>query len=74
MHTRELLIEPIAFLAPARTIEGLTPAQAERHVPGANHSIAQILAHVTFWQDWFCQRCDGVAAPMVAVRRRAGPW
>ena len=66
MHSHELLIEPIAFLAPGRIIEGLTSEQAERLVPGAPHSIAQILAHMTFWQDWFCQRCAGVASPVVA--------
>jgi uncharacterized damage-inducible protein DinB len=73
MHARELLIEPIAYLAPARAIEGLTSEQAERQVPGANHSIAEILAHLTFWQDWFCQRCDGVAAPMVAQAAQGWP-
>jgi uncharacterized damage-inducible protein DinB len=66
MHTQELLITPVAFLAPRAIIEGLTSQQAEQRVPGAPHSIAQILAHMIFWQEWFCQRCAGVAAPLVA--------
>ena len=66
MHTQELLITPVAFLAPRAIIEGLTSLQAAQLVPGAPHSIAQILAHMIFWQEWFCQRCAGVAAPVVA--------
>jgi uncharacterized damage-inducible protein DinB len=72
MHARALLLEPIAYLAPASAIDGITPEQAEQRVSGANHSIAEILAHMTFWQDWFVQRCAGVAAPM--VRRAADGW
>jgi uncharacterized damage-inducible protein DinB len=72
MRTNELLLEPLAYLAPARAIEGLTPDQAEQRIAGANHSIAEIVAHLTFWQAWFCERCEGKAAPMVA--RAADGW
>ena len=65
MNSRELLIEPIAYLAPGKTLEGLTPEQADRRVAGANHSMAEILAHMTFWQEWFVKRCAGDAEPMV---------
>ena len=65
MHTRELLIDTLTHLAPAKTVAGLAPADAERRVAGANHSIAEIVAHMTFWATWFCDRCDGIHAPMV---------
>ena len=65
MHVRELLLEPVAHIAPARAIEGLSVEDAHRRVDGATHSIAEIVAHLIFWQEWFVSRCDGVHAPMV---------
>jgi uncharacterized damage-inducible protein DinB len=65
MQTRELLIDTYTHLAPAKTLEGLKAADAERRVSGVNHSIAELVAHVTFWARWFCDRCDGIHAPMV---------
>jgi uncharacterized damage-inducible protein DinB len=66
MNPRELLIDTFAFVPPAQALNGLTAEQAERHPSAATHSIAEIVAHVTFWQDWFCRRLDGVHQPMVA--------
>ena len=60
-----MLVEPFAYLPPARALDGLTAAQAIARLPGSPHSIAEIVAHIVFWQDWFMQRCRGVAAPMV---------
>ena len=80
MNVRELLIETLAHIPPASALDGLTPAAAERRVPGANHSIAEIVAHLNFWATWFCNRCEGTGAPMVtsAATRlaggRAGSW
>jgi uncharacterized damage-inducible protein DinB len=64
MNARELLLEPIAYMPPARAIEGLSTEDAERRHPGANHSIAEIIAHLTFWQEWFIRRCESTADPM----------
>jgi uncharacterized damage-inducible protein DinB len=61
---REFLIEPIAYIPPARALEGLSTADAERRVPGANHSVAELVAHMRFWLDWFVRRCEGEAVPM----------
>ena len=72
MNARELLTEPIGFLAPARALEGLSPELADRRVDGATHSIAEIVAHLNFWQHWFIRRADGVAEPM--VQRAAEGW
>jgi uncharacterized damage-inducible protein DinB len=65
MDTRGLLVDTLTHLTPAKTVEALTPSDADRRVPGANHSIAEIVAHMTFWADWFCDRCEGKDAPMV---------
>jgi uncharacterized damage-inducible protein DinB len=72
MTPRELLLEPIGFLAPAPALEGLAPDLAERRV-GAAHSIAEIVAHAAFWQDWVSRRCEGVAEPMVPQAARGWP-
>jgi uncharacterized damage-inducible protein DinB len=72
MHARELLVETFVHIPPARALEGLTPADAERRVSGASHSIAEIVAHLIFWQSWFTQRLEGVHEPM--VQRAALGW
>jgi uncharacterized damage-inducible protein DinB len=65
MNLREFLSSPLAHLAPEKTLEGLSNADAERHVAGVTHSIAEIVAHMGFWQDWFYARCRGEAMPRV---------
>ena len=72
MNPRELLTEPIGFLAPARALEGLSPELADRRMDGASHSIAEIVAHLNFWQNWFTRRVEGMAAPM--PQRAAEGW
>jgi uncharacterized damage-inducible protein DinB len=72
VNIRELLIEPLTHIPPALALERLRAEDAERRVGGANHSIAEIVAHMGFWQDWFVQRCSGTAAPM--VQRAAAGW
>ena len=81
MSPRELLIETTPSIAPARALEALSTEQAERR-QGALHTIAEIVAHLAFWQDWFRSRCQGggradaAPRPRSAGRRRrpaAGP-
>src|SRR5262249_55276786 len=64
MPPREFLIDTSAYLAPAHVRDGLTAADADRRVEGAPHTIAEIVAHLAFWQAWFLGRCEGTAAPM----------
>ncbi|MGJ5816733.1 DinB family protein [Paludibaculum fermentans] len=64
MHRDELLASPLAFMPPARLLDGLTPEEAARPITGVKHSIVEILAHMVYWQAWFLSRCTGVAAPM----------
>jgi uncharacterized damage-inducible protein DinB len=73
MNGRELLIETLSHIPPERALEQLTAADAERRLAGAGHSIADIVAHMSFWQDWFCRRCDGVAEPIPAPAARGWP-
>jgi uncharacterized damage-inducible protein DinB len=70
---REFLTSPIAYLAPEKTLDGLSAADAERHIAGAPHSISEIVAHMVFWQDWFCARCIGEPAPVAASAAAGWP-
>lgn len=73
MTARELLIETYPHIPPGRALERLTAEEAERRLSGTSHSIADIVAHMSFWQDWFCRRCEGVAEPMAATAARGWP-
>ena len=41
------------YLAPAAILDGLTPEQAHAKPHGLPHSIAGIVAHMCYWQEWF---------------------
>jgi uncharacterized damage-inducible protein DinB len=71
MH--EVFDETLAYLPPARMLEGLTTEEAEQRIPNLSHSVADIVAHSNFWLDWFCKRCEGVAEPMVASAAQGWP-
>jgi uncharacterized damage-inducible protein DinB len=73
MSPREMLIETAAQIPPARALEDLAAADAERRVPGAPHSIAQIVAHLAFWQDWFHARCGSAGSAMPASAGEGWP-
>jgi uncharacterized damage-inducible protein DinB len=66
MDARHLLVDTHSHLPPAATLAGLSPADAVRRVGGLPHSIADIVAHIAFWQSWFTRRCQGAAEPMIA--------
>ena len=68
MHLHAVLRGAHAYLMPTAALAGLSAAHAaERSQSG--HSIAEIVAHMAFWQDWFLDRCDGIArsAPVPAA-------
>jgi uncharacterized damage-inducible protein DinB len=72
MNLREFLTSPIAYLAPDKATDGLSAADAERKSAG-EHSIAEIVAHAAFWQDWFYQRCTGQGEPMISTAASGWP-
>lgn len=45
----------VGFHSPEAVLEGLTGEQATAKPAGAPHSIAEIVAHMCFWQDCFNQ-------------------
>jgi uncharacterized damage-inducible protein DinB len=73
MTVRELLVEPLVHLPPAKALEGLTPEDAGRRPTGSPHSIVELVAHMDFWLTWFCARCEGVSAPMPAHAAEGWP-
>lgn len=54
---RELLLALLTgetdFRGPAAIVEGLTTEQAFARPHNLPHSIAEIVAHIAFWQEWF---------------------
>lgn len=65
MLARDLLADTHGHIGPLPALEALDAALADQRPSGAPHSIAEIVAHMAFWQEWFCARCDGTAAPLV---------
>jgi len=67
MNLHHLLKETYAFLPPEKTLADLTEQDAFHRVESGSvqHSIAEIVAHMEFWQSWFLRRCRGESAPMV---------
>lgn len=66
MGPRDALIDTLVHLSPPRILEGLSSDIAERRPPGLPHSIAELVAHLSFWQEWFRRRAEGDGEPMVA--------
>ena len=65
MNAHEFLIAPIGYLAPDKLLDGLSATEAEHRVTEGMHTVAEIVAHLSFWQDWFHARCTSQPAPMV---------
>lgn len=73
MHSAELLTDTFAYQPPAKALEGLSAADAERRFGSAPHSIAEIVAHMNFWQNWFLVRAQGQAVPMATHASEGWP-
>jgi len=68
MRARDLLLDNHAHIPARSALDGLTVHDADRRVTHVPHSIAEIVAHLAFWQNWFCGRCDGSAVPAADER------
>ncbi len=64
---RDFLIDTVVHLSPPRALEGLSAGEAERPAGETLHSVAAIVAHMDFWQRWFCARCEGADTPLPAA-------
>lgn len=63
MHPKSLLRGAHAYLSPVPALAGLSAGHAASRPAGVPHSIAEIVAHMAFWQEWFLDRCDGKVVP-----------
>ena len=69
MNLHEFLVSPVAYLAPEKVLEGLSAADAERRLPGDLHSVAEIVAHLTFWEGLVLRALYGQGRSHDLVRR-----
>ncbi len=61
-----------AFMGYKRALSGLSDVQARTLVEGSPHSVADLLAHLNFWQVWMLDKLAGKA---VSVPEHAeGGW
>jgi uncharacterized damage-inducible protein DinB len=65
-QARDLLIDTFAHIPPRDAIDGLSSDDAERKLDGVPHSIAEVVAHMIFWMEWFTKRCSGTPEPIIA--------
>lgn len=72
MDAHLLLVETHAHLPPVATLAGIAAADATRRVAGLPHSIAEIVGHMNYWQEWFTARCEGRGVAGAATA--AGGW
>lgn len=73
MNYRAHLSSSLAYLGPEPSLEGLSSTDAERRLEGATHSIAEIVAHLAFWEEWWYRRCSGDRAEMVTSAAQGWP-
>ena len=66
MHLRYALRGAHAFLAPSATLAALPSDLALLKPVDSPHSVADIVAHMAFWQQWFLDRCEGRPIPAPA--------
>ncbi len=73
---RSLLVNLLSgagsFLEPAAVLDGLTSEQALAKPLGLPHSIAEIVSHMCYWQEWF-NRC-AVTGFSAAAEHAADGW
>jgi uncharacterized damage-inducible protein DinB len=60
------LLKGPGFTSAERALSGITQEQATTKPGNSPHSIADILAHLNFWQSWALSAIDGKPKPMPA--------
>ena len=66
MRVQSILRGAHAYLEPRAALAGIGTEVAVRKPVNTPHSIAEIVAHMAFWQNWFLDRCDGSSTPAPA--------
>jgi len=66
MFLREMLIDTFVHMPPLLILEGLSLENAMRRPADGLHSIAEVVAHLDFWQSWFLARVEGRDEPVIA--------
>jgi uncharacterized damage-inducible protein DinB len=66
MQLHQLFQGAHSHLTAPAALAGLSAADAHRRPDASPHSIAAIVAHMAFWQEWFLDRCESRATPLVA--------
>jgi uncharacterized damage-inducible protein DinB len=66
MRLHSVLRGAHSYLPADATLAGMTANEPFQRPENAEHSIAEIVAHMAFWQQWFLERCDGLATPAPA--------
>ena len=61
---RKLYTGAGAYTPPARALSGLTAEQAAARPHGVPHSIAEIVAHMHYWQEWALAAAAGEPLPV----------
>jgi uncharacterized damage-inducible protein DinB len=62
-----------AFLPIPAAMAGLAPPMASARPYASPHSIAEVVAHMRFWQRWFLDRAAGTPVPMIASASMGWP-
>jgi uncharacterized damage-inducible protein DinB len=65
MSLAHLLTDTYIHMPPAQVLSDIAEAHATTRPANAPHSIAEIVAHLDFWQNWILHRVHGQADPMV---------
>jgi uncharacterized damage-inducible protein DinB len=73
MRLQSILHGAHAYLSPSAALAGLSATHASHRPTHSGHSIAEIVAHMAFWQNWFLDRCDGIAIPVPAPAAQGWP-
>ena len=60
----KVLLEGVGFTHPAKTVAELSGAQAATKPESSSHSVADILAHMNFWQDFTLSAIRGEPKPV----------
>lgn len=66
MDFRHLFSETNAYMPPGRILGDLTEDDVMRRMAPDLNTIANLVAHMDFWQSWFLKRCRGEQAPFAA--------